>query len=205
MAKPRASFVCQNCGAVTGRWQGRCEACGEWNSIAEESAAAGIGAQAALGVRPGRVFDLCNLIETDRPAPPRILTGIGELDRVTGGGFVSGSVLLLGGEPGIGKSTLLIQACAALAARDRRVVYISGEEAVDQVRLRAQRLGLAQSPVELAAETSVEDIVATLGRGKRPALVVIDSIQTMWTSLIEFGPGHGRPGARRGASADPLR
>lgn len=189
MAKPHASFVCQNCGAVTGRWQGRCEACGEWNAIAEESAATGIGAQAALGVRKGRVFELSGLIETDRPAPPRILTGISELDRVTGGGFVSGSVLLLGGEPGIGKSTLLIQACAALAARDRRVVYISGEEAVDQVRLRAQRLGLAASPVELAAETSVEDIIATLSRGKRPALVVIDSIQTMWTSLIESTPG----------------
>ncbi|VTZ27493.1 DNA repair protein RadA [Methylocella tundrae] len=189
MAKPHASFVCQNCGAVTGRWQGRCEACGEWNTITEESAATGIGAQAAIGMRKGRVFELSGLIETDRPAPPRILTGIGELDRVTGGGFVSGSVLLLGGEPGIGKSTLLIQACAALAAKGQRVVYISGEEAVDQVRLRAQRLGLAKSPVELAAETSVEDIIATLSRGKRPSLVVIDSIQTMWTSLVESTPG----------------
>ncbi|MGH6847832.1 MAG: DNA repair protein RadA, partial [Methylocella sp.] len=115
--------------------------------------------------------------------------GIAELDRVTGGGFVPGSVILLGGEPGIGKSTLVIQACAALAAKDRRVVYISGEEAVDQVRLRALRLGLAEAPVELAAETSVEDIVATLSHGKRPSLVVIDSIQTMWTELIESAPG----------------
>ncbi len=203
MGKPRASFVCQNCGAVSGRWQGRCEACGEWNTIAEESAATGIGAQTALGVRQGRVFDFSNLIEINRPAPARILTGIGELDRVIGGGFVSGSVLLLGGEPGIGKSTLLIQACAALAARDRRVVYISGEEAVDQVRLRAQRLGLAQCPVELAAETSVEDIVATLGRGKRPALVVIDSIQTMWTGLIESAPG--TVGQVRGAAQALIR
>jgi DNA repair protein RadA/Sms len=203
MGKPRASFVCQNCGAVSGRWQGRCEACGEWNTITEESAATGIGAQTAIGVRQGRVFDFSNLIEANRPAPARILTGIGELDRVAGGGFVSGSVLLLGGEPGIGKSTLLIQACAALAARDRRVVYISGEEAVDQVRLRAQRLGLAQSPVELAAETSVEDIVATLGRGKRPALVVIDSIQTMWTSLIESAPG--TVGQVRGAAQALIR
>jgi DNA repair protein RadA/Sms len=189
MAKPHASFACQNCGALTQRWQGRCEACGEWNTIVEESAAAGIGAQATLGVRKGRVFHLAKLIEPERPAPPRILTGIGELDRVSGGGFVAGSVLLLGGEPGIGKSTLLIQACAALASAGRRVVYISGEEAVDQVRLRAQRLGLGESPVELAAETSVEDIVATLGAGSRPALVVIDSIQTMWTSLIESTPG----------------
>jgi DNA repair protein RadA/Sms len=189
MAKPHASFVCQNCGAITQRWQGRCEACGEWNAIIEESAASGIGAQAALGARKGRIFNLSNLIEIDRPAPPRVTTGIGELDRVTGGGFVPGSVLLLGGEPGIGKSTLLIQACAMLAGKDQRVVYISGEEAVDQIRLRAQRLGLAASPVELAAETSVEDIIATLSHGKRPALVVIDSIQTMWTALIESTPG----------------
>ena len=131
-----ASFVCQNCGAVTQRWQGRCESCGEWNTIIEESAAAGIGAQAAPA--PARAACSTSQSSSSRsaPAPPRILTGIGELDRVTGGGFVAGSVLLLGGEPGIGKSTLLIQACAALAATGRRVVYISGEEAVDQVRLR---------------------------------------------------------------------
>ncbi|MGH6801316.1 MAG: DNA repair protein RadA, partial [Methylocella sp.] len=125
----------------------------------------------------------------DHTAAPRITTGIAELDRVTGGGFVPGSVILLGGEPGIGKSTLVIQACAALAAQNRRVVYISGEEAVDQVRLRALRLGLAAAPVELAAETSVEDIVATLDHGRRPSLVVIDSIQTMWTGFIESAPG----------------
>ena len=189
MAKSRASFVCQNCGAIAQRWQGRCDSCGAWNSLIEESAASGIGARATQGARKGRIFGLSHLHEEDRPAPPRVTTGIGELDRVTGGGFVPGSVLLLGGEPGIGKSTLLIQACAALAAKGRRVVYISGEEAVDQVRLRALRLGLAAAPVELAAETSVEDIVATLSHGKRPSLVVIDSIQTMWTDLIESTPG----------------
>ncbi|HUB63678.1 MAG TPA: DNA repair protein RadA [Methylocella sp.] len=189
MAKPHASFVCQNCGAVSQRWQGRCDACGGWNTIAEESAASGIGARMTQGARKGRVFGLSNLHEDDRPPPPRVTTGIGELDRVTGGGFVPGSVVLLGGEPGIGKSTLLIQACAALAAQDRRAVYISGEEAVDQIRLRALRLGLAAAPVELAAETSVEDIVATLSHGKKPSLVVIDSIQTMWTDLIESTPG----------------
>ncbi|PNE10396.1 MAG: DNA repair protein RadA [Beijerinckiaceae bacterium] len=189
MAKSHASFVCQNCGAVSQRWQGRCDSCGAWNSIIEESAASGIGAMAIQGARKGRVFGLLSLIEKDHTATPRITTGIVELDRVTGGGFVPGSVLLLGGEPGIGKSTLVIQACAALAAKDLRVVYISGEEAVDQVRLRALRLGLAAAPVELAAETGVEDIVATLSHGKRPSLVVIDSIQTMWTGLIESTPG----------------
>ncbi|WP_374306573.1 DNA repair protein RadA [Methylocella sp.] len=189
MAKPQNAFVCQSCGAVSRRWQGRCDACGAWNSIVEEAASGGVGAQPAQGARKGRVFDLAKLGETDRPAPARVLTGIAELDRVTGGGFVAGSAVLIGGEPGIGKSTLLIQACAALARRGERVVYISGEEAIDQVRLRAQRLGLSDAAVELAAETSVEDIVATLSRGARPALVVIDSIQTMWTSLIESTPG----------------
>ncbi len=203
MAQPHASFVCQNCGAVSQRWQGRCDACGGWNTIAEEGASSGIGARATQGARKGRVFGLSSLIEKDPPAAPRITTGIAELDRVTGGGFVPGSVILLGGEPGIGKSTLVIQACAALAASGRRVVYISGEEAVDQVRLRALRLGLAAAPVELAAETGVEDIVATLSHGKRPSLVVIDSIQTMWTELIESTPG--TVGQVRGAAQALIR
>ena len=112
-----------------------------------------------------------------------------ELDRVTGGGFVRGSVLLMAGDPGIGKSTLLIQAAAALAQTGHRAVYISGEEAVAQVRLRAERLGLAKAPVELAAETSVEDIIATLSQGKTPRLIIIDSIQTMWTDAVESAPG----------------
>jgi DNA repair protein RadA/Sms len=189
MTKPRASFVCQNCGAVSQRWLGRCESCGAWNSILEETATSGIGAQAARGAQKGRVFDLMGLGDASRPSAPRMMTGIGELDRVSGGGFVPGSVLLLGGEPGIGKSTLLIQACALLAAKGERVIYISGEEAVDQVRLRAERLGLSKTPVELAAETSVEDIIATLNQGRRPALVVIDSIQTMWTQSVESAPG----------------
>ena len=188
MAKSRTTFVCQNCGAIAPRWQGRCDACGEWNTLVEEGTAIGIGAQAARGARKGRVFDLAGLAGASEPTP-RLETGLGELDRVTGGGFVAGSVLLLGGEPGIGKSTLLIQACAAVAARGHRVVYISGEEAIDQVRLRAQRLGLAGAPVELAAETSVEDIVATLGTGAKPRLVIIDSIQTMWTDMADSIPG----------------
>lgn len=188
MAKARASFICQSCGAVAPRWQGRCDACGAWNSLVEENIASGIGAQAALGAAKGRVFALSDLA-AETPPLPRVKTGIGELDRVTGGGFVPGSVLLLGGEPGIGKSTLLIQACATLARQKRRVVYISGEEAVDQVRLRAQRLGLSGSAIELAAETKVEDIVATLQEGRSPALLVIDSIQTMWTQIVEAVPG----------------
>jgi DNA repair protein RadA/Sms len=186
MAKARSTFVCQNCGAVTSRWQGRCESCSEWNTIVEETGSPG-GPGPARGGR-GRAFELEGLEGDSRPAP-RVATGIDEFDRVTGGGFVPGSVLLLGGEPGIGKSTLLIQACAALARRGQRVIYISGEEAVAQVRLRAGRLGLAQAAVELASATHVEDILATLGVGRRPTLVVIDSIQTMHTEAVDSSPG----------------
>ena len=120
---------------------------------------------------------------------PRLPCGIAEFDRVTGGGFVRGSVLLVGGDPGIGKSTLLIQATAALARAGHRAVYISGEEAVAQVRLRAERLGLRDAAVELAAETAVEDIITTLSEGKTPRLIVIDSIQTMWTDTVDSAPG----------------
>jgi DNA repair protein RadA/Sms len=120
---------------------------------------------------------------------PRLPCGIAEFDRVTGGGFVRGSVLLVGGDPGIGKSTLLVQATAALARAGHRAVYISGEEAVAQVRLRAERLGLRDTAVELAAETAVEDIITTLSEGKTPRLIVIDSIQTMWTDTVDSAPG----------------
>ena len=154
----------------------------------EDTGAIGIGAQGARASRKGRVFALGALDTAELPQR-RLRTGIDELDRVTGGGFVAGSVLLLGGEPGIGKSPLLIQACAAMAGQGARVVYISGEAAMDQVRLRAARLGLGRAPVELAAETGVDDIVATLSNGPRPALVVIDSIQTMWTDAVESSPG----------------
>jgi DNA repair protein RadA/Sms len=119
----------------------------------------------------------------------RTLTGIAEFDRVTGGGFVAGSALLVGGDPGIGKSTILIQAAAALARAGGRVIYISGEEAIGQIRLRAERLGLRDAPVELASETHVEDILATLQVGPPVDLVVIDSIQTLWTDLAESAPG----------------
>ena len=188
MAKSRSSFVCQACGAVTTRWQGRCDACGDWNTIVEEIADSGVGAgpkSAKSGGRPTNLVPLSG--ETESAA--RVVTGIAELDRVTGGGFVMGSALLVGGDPGIGKSTLLLQAAARIAARGLSVVYISGEEAADQVRLRAQRLGLGNAPVMLASATSVRDILTTLMEGTPPALVVIDSIQTMHSDLIEGAPG----------------
>ena len=191
MAKRGPTYHCQACGAVYHRWQGKCDACGTWSSLVEDARAApvpGGGRPSSGGRTRGRVFALETLKGETQDAP-RIVSRIGELDRVTGGGFVPGSVLLIGGDPGIGKSTLLMQACAALAKAGRRVVYVSGEESTGQVRLRAERMGLAEAPVDLAAETNVEDIVATLGQGERPALVVIDSIQTMWSGEVESAPG----------------
>src|SRR5829696_6424088 len=187
MARRSATFVCQNCGAVHNRWQGKCEACGEWNTITEEGA--GVAApMPGRQARKGRLFALEPLAGETHEAP-RLPSGMAEIDRLTGGGFVRGSVLLMAGDPGIGKSTLLIQVAAALAKLGHRAIYISGEEAVAQVRLRAERLALGGASVELAAETSVEDIVATLSEGKTPRLVIIDSIQTMWTDAVESAPG----------------
>src|SRR5215203_5115853 len=185
MSRRNLTFVCQNCGAASPRWVGKCEACGEWNTLVEEGDGTGIaGKLPGRAPRKGRKFALEPLTGESQDAP-RLVSGIAELDRVTGGGFVRGSVLLLGGDPGIGKSTLLIQTCASLARHGARVVYISGEEATAQVRLRAERLGLTDASVELASETSVEDILSTLESGPVPRLVIIDSIQTMWTDTVE--------------------
>ena len=190
MAKARTQFICQNCGTAHQRWAGKCDSCGEWNTLIEEGTASGIGAGPAnlRSARKGRVVALTTLSGEIEDAP-RIVSGIGELDRATGGGFVRGSALLVGGDPGIGKSTLLTQAAAALASKGHRIVYVSGEEAVAQIRLRAQRLGAAASPVELAAETNVEDILATIADGRRPDLVILVSIQTLWTDLADSAPG----------------
>ena len=188
MAKPKLSFICQNCGAVTTRWQGKCEACGEWNTIVEESPDGGIGGGPQRGRRKGRPSALLPLSGEIEEAP-RIISGIDELDRAMGGGIVRGSAILIGGDPGIGKSTLLMQAAAALSRRGNSVVYVSGEEAVAQVRLRAQRLKAADTDVQLMAETNVEDILATLAEQRRPDLVIIDSIQTLWSDLADSAPG----------------
>jgi DNA repair protein RadA/Sms len=188
---PKASktaYVCQSCGTAHVRWQGRCEGCGEWNSIVEELVESGIGAGPKSASASGRPVALVPLSgETESAA--RVTTGLGELDRVTGGGFVMGSAVLVGGDPGIGKSTLLLQAAAALANGGKRVVYVSGEEAVAQVRLRAQRLGLGGANVQLAAETNVEIILSTLEQGPAPHLVIVDSIQTLWTDRVDSAPG----------------
>ena len=187
VAKVKTTYVCQNCGAVSPRWQGKCDDCGEWNSMVEETGA-GVAAGPVKSNRKGRVLSFSTLAG-ETPEAPRIVSGVGEFDRVTGGGIVRGSALLVGGDPGIGKSTLLLQTAGALARQGHRVVYISGEEAIGQIRLRASRLGVTDAPVLLAAETSVEDIIATLESGPAPALVIADSIQTLWTGMADSAPG----------------
>jgi DNA repair protein RadA/Sms len=186
LAKPTSRFVCQSCGGVSPRWVGRCEACGEWNTIVEEAIAQRPG-PAAKGA-PGRRVAFVDLAGTAEP-PPRRPTGIAELDRVLGGGLVPASAILVGGDPGIGKSTLLLQAAAALARDGRRVLYISGEESIEQTRLRARRLGVQDAPLELAAAINLRDIAASLQSAGDTSLVVIDSIQTMWLDSIDSAPG----------------
>jgi DNA repair protein RadA/Sms len=190
MAKSASVFACQECGATYPKWSGRCDACGAWNTILEEVAAgeAPGGLGKASSRSKGKKIEFVGLASKDRKQPPRIPTGMAEFDRVAGGGLVPGSAILVGGDPGIGKSTLLLQVTAALAA-NTRCVYISGEEAVDQVRLRAERLGLASAPVDLAAATNVRDIVASLDDANAPQVVVADSIQTLFVDNLDSAPG----------------
>jgi len=189
MAKIQKRYVCQACGSVSHRWAGQCADCAEWNTLVEEAAAVVTPFQAKHNLQSGGRAMTLVALDAEVTLPERMQTGIAELDRAMGGGFVEGSATLIGGDPGIGKSTLLLQAAAKLALAGRRVAYISGEEAADQVRLRARRLGLGNAPVQLAAATSTRDILTTLGQGPAPALVVIDSIQTMHSDLIEGAPG----------------
>jgi len=189
MAKLSKRFVCQACGGVSSRWQGQCVDCAEWNTLVEEAPVLATPFAAKHDLRRGgRTLELVAL-DAEVELPPRVATGIAELDRTLGGGLVPGSATLIAGDPGIGKSTLLIQTAALLAERGLSVAYISGEEAADQVRLRARRLGLGGAPVKLGAATSVRDILATLDAGRPPALLVIDSIQTMHSDAIEGAPG----------------
>ncbi len=185
MAKSTSRYVCQDCGSVHAKWAGKCEACGAWNSMVEEV----VEASAPKGLKPGGGRRL-TFVELDGKTAdtPRRVTGIGEFDRVLGGGLVPGSATLIGGDPGIGKSTVLLQAVAGLSGTSR-CAYVSGEEAVDQVRMRARRLGVANAVVGLAAATSVRDIVASLETADGPDVVVIDSIQTMYVDALDSAPG----------------
>ena len=187
MAKPKKRYVCQACGAVSHRWQGQCADCSEWNTLVEEAPATVFSMKHDLS-GGGRRLQFASLSEAVEP-PKRATTGLKEFDRALGGGLVPGAAILIGGDPGIGKSTLLLQTAGAVATRGQDVVYVSGEEAAAQVRLRAERLGLANAPVRLASSTNVRDILTTLAAGDAPDLLIVDSIQTMYSDTIEGAPG----------------
>ena len=201
MAKSAVRYVCQSCGAAAPKWGGRCESCGAWNSMVEEA----VGSAPPLGrgrAKPSSRKITFAPLESTSPAPERLVTGIAEFDRVCGGGLVRGSAVLVAGDPGIGKSTLLLQVAGALSAR-ARAAYVSGEEAVEQVRLRAARLKLSHAPVELAAATDMGAIIAALDVAGHPEVVVIDSIQTMYVEGLESAPG--TVGQVRAAAAEVIR
>jgi DNA repair protein RadA/Sms len=192
MAKSRTTHVCSACGAQSTKWQGQCPGCGEWNTLIETVVAAhpspaGAGPGAGLLPTAGGSREVSPLSAIAPHAEPRFPTGSGELDRVLGGGLTRASVVLIGGDPGIGKSTLLLQALAAIAG-DRRALYVTGEESLQQVALRARRLGVEGAPLGMLAETQVEAILATLA-AERPEVAVIDSIQTVWSEALASAPG----------------
>jgi DNA repair protein RadA/Sms len=187
MARDGATYVCQSCGTAHAKWAGQCTGCAAWNTLVEEVTARPPGALAPTRATKARGLAFESL-QSENPTPVRILTGVEEFDRVCGGGVVPGSALLLAGDPGVGKSTLLLQVAASAAARGVRCAYVSGEEAVEQIRSRAHRMGLAHAPVKLAAETSLREIVDGLKRDPVD-LVVVDSVQTLWSDQVESGPG----------------
>ncbi|PZX18322.1 DNA repair protein RadA/Sms [Palleronia aestuarii] len=180
-------FTCTACGAAHTKWSGRCDVCGAWNTIVEEAPLTAGPAAKSLGTKRGRGMVLTDLASAEAP-PPRTRSGLAEFDRVLGGGLVPASAILVGGDPGIGKSTLLLQAAASFANAGLKAIYVSGEEAGAQVRMRAQRMGLGDAPVLLANETNLREILTTL-EAEKPALAIIDSIQTMWADNVDSAPG----------------
>lgn len=189
MGKQIISFICQSCGEVHSKWNGKCAGCGEWNTLVEETVSAAPGGlkAAKAGTKKSNKIEFQTLSDAADP-PPRIIMGVEELDRVFGGGLVPSSATLIGGDPGIGKSTLLLQVAARLARNGLKSVYVSGEEAAAQIQERARRLKVADSPVELATETDLRKIISAL-KSAKPDFVVIDSIQTLWSDSLEAAPG----------------
>ena len=180
MAKAKSVFVCSECGATALKWMGLCPSCGEAGTMSEQAAERGARAS-------GPAASPVPLAEVEARRIERVGTGLPELDRVLGGGLVAGQVTLIGGDPGIGKSTLLLQALAALGAQ-RKVLYVSGEESAEQVALRARRLGVGTAGVGLLAEIQLERVLGAL-QAARPEVAVVDSIQTLWSDTLQSAPG----------------
>lgn len=187
MPKPASRFVCQQCGYESPRWMGRCPECGEWSSLVEEVVASLPKRSRTKEVAVASGVEPMLLSEVSLEATPRLSTGIGELDRVLGGGIVPGSLVLLGGDPGVGKSTLLTQV-ADFLSQEHPVLYVSGEESAQQIRMRAQRLGVTGRALYVLAETRLEAILAHAQR-LQPVLMVVDSVQTTQTDQLESAPG----------------
>src|SRR5829696_276138 len=191
MARSATVFACSSCGHESPKWHGRCPGCGEWNTLAEEprvSAATGRAGTGAAGRRSSRALKPVPLREVEAPRIERMRTGIGELDRVLGGGLVPGSLVLIGGAPGIGKSTLTTGALGNLAASGRRVLYVSGEESAAQVKLRARRLGPGALGVPIVADTDLDSVLATI-EAERPEACVVDSVQVLYDPGLSGSPG----------------
>jgi DNA repair protein RadA/Sms len=188
MAKSDHIFTCQACGAIWPKWAGKCEACGEWNTLVEEAARPVV--PGAMAAPTGKKSKALTFVDLGGDAEPqvRLATGISEFDRVCGGGLVPASAILIGGDPGVGKSTLLLQAAGALARQGRSVAYVTGEEAEAQVQERARRLKFSDAPVQLAAETDLRKILDGL-KALKPDVVIVDSIQTVWADGVEAAPG----------------
>ena len=185
MAKAKRNiFFCQNCGHEESKWLGQCPMCKEWNTFVEEKAAS-VKSGAVKAVQEAEVVSL-NSVSTDEDE--RVKTGIEELDRVLGGGIVQGSLVLVGGDPGIGKSTLLLQVCQRLSDMDKKILYISGEESLKQIKLRANRMGDFKDTLSLLCETNLDLIRGVIERHK-PQMAVIDSIQTMYSEEVASAPG----------------
>ena len=186
MAKAKKSiFFCQNCGHEESKWLGQCPVCRQWNTFVEEKVTAAKTGGQTKSLKEAEVVALSS-VQTDREE--RVCTGIGELDRVLGGGIVPGSLVLVGGDPGIGKSTLLLQVCQRLTERKQKLLYISGEESLKQIKLRADRMGTFTDDLLLLCETNIETIRSVIEK-ERPSLVVIDSIQTMYSEEVSSAPG----------------
>ncbi len=189
MVKITQDYVCQSCGAISSKWQGKCPSCGEWNSLSQEAAVLSAPGSVSQKVKRRAKSTAIESLDAEGKDIGRISSGIGELDRAVGDGFAQGSAVLLSGEPGIGKSTLLLQAAATISSQGLSALYFSGEEATNQIRLRAARLGVSQAPLGLVAETCVERILATIEQAAPPDFIVIDSIQTLWTEALDSAPG----------------